>query len=335
MPGLPSSPYPTSSPPGLGAAYHHAAQRPHRGSRPLSACRRRGVCARYAACPSGCVGTRRLACTRPPLAPPPRVVPSHDATAEWHHRWCGHCRHFCAVLRARAALPVGGELTVPRPLTPNPDDGLWPFELTFDGGARRLGGRPKVAGGGAILWRFPPTGEAPLPCASLVLALPSCDDSMLGEAHAGCQGLSLLLSPVLPAGPRSARVVGDNLPVVRFGAASGRLRRVPQHAPLAETLGAVLAAGWQLTWNGVRRRYNEGADSLATLGALWADRLLQAGVGESQVHIVWHDQNPPAPPPSFPPVPPHLSLDDLRPCLDRLLAAAAAEARAARGGAAH
>ena len=267
--------------------------------------------------------------------PPPRVTTPSTATAEWRHRWCGQCRHFCASLCSRAALAEGVELTVPRPLTPGPDDGLWPLELTFDGGARCLGGRPKVAGGGAVLWSFPVDGTAPAPLASLVLALPQCDDSMLGEAHAGCQGLALLLSSLLPPVPRAVRVVGDNLPVVRFGAAAGRLRRVPQHAPLAETLGAVLAAGWRLTWNGVRRRFNEGADSLATLGVFWADALLSAGLPVAQAHVVWHTQNPPSLPPCFPPVPPSLALDAIRPPLDCLLAAAAAEARTARARGAH
>ena len=224
------------------------------------------------------------------------------------------------------------ELTVPRALTPGPEDGLWPFEITFDGGARSLANGPKVAGGGAILWGGPQDGGVPRALASIIIALPSESDPMLAEASACCQGLAILLDARLRGRPLSVRVVGDNLPVVRFGASTGRLRNLRHSAPLADHLGAALSVGWRLSWNGVRRRFNGGADSLATLGVIWADTLRSRGVAGPAFHIVWHNELPPPLPSLFPPVPPTLLLHEIRPIIDRLLCSAAVFARAARAG---
>jgi len=189
-----------------------------------------------------------------------------------------------------------------------------------------------VAVGGAILWGWDQDGRAPHALATIVVALPSDGDSMLAEAYACCKGLASLGDLRLHGRPRAARIVGDNLPVVRYGASSGRLRNIRHVAALADQLGSTLAAGWRLTWNGVRRRFNKGADSLATLGVLWADALRAHGTTSSQAHVVWHCENPPPLPPSFPPVPPSLRLGDLRPVVDRLCCAAAVLARSLAAG---
>ena len=261
--------------------------------------------------------------------PPPRVVSRGGANAEWHEHWCWQCRHYAARLIPNAHLAPNVEITVPRALTPGPDDGLLPFEITFDGGARSIGGRPKVAGGGAILWGWAHDGGTPRALASIVVALPQEDDTMLAESFACCRGLASLCDVRLHGHPKAVRIVGDNLPVVRFGASTGRLRNLRHSASLSAQLGSTLSAGWRLTWNGVRRQFNKGADSLATLGVLWADALHSQGASQACWHVVWHNENPPPLPPSFPPVSPSLLLSDVRPVVDRICAAAAISARSA------
>eukprot|EP00959_Pyramimonas_sp_CCMP1952_P244731 5115539-Pyramimonas_sp.AAC.1 len=44
---------------------------------------------------------------------------------------------------------------------PSADAAQWPYEVTFDGGARSILGRPKVAGAGAILWQHDPSSGPP------------------------------------------------------------------------------------------------------------------------------------------------------------------------------
>ena len=60
-------------------------------------------------------------------------------------------------------------------------------------------------------------------------------------------------------------------------------------AHLELSLGNVLAQGWPLTWQAVRRRLNTAADTLATAGVQWAARLADAGQYATQTQIQWCD----------------------------------------------
>eukprot|EP00959_Pyramimonas_sp_CCMP1952_P102593 2146057-Pyramimonas_sp.AAC.1 len=93
---------------------------------------------------------------------------------------------------------------------------------------------------------------------------------------AGCRaGLALL--PHLEGPTRMARIVGDNLAAVRYGAGTARYRRLHLAQQMEDALGQVGSAGWVLTWQAVRRRLNKAADSLATIGVYWADSLRREG----------------------------------------------------------
>ena len=107
----------------------------------------------------------------------------------------------------------------------------------------------------------------------------------------------------------AARVVGDNLAVIRYGAGTGRYKRLVLQAQLEQTLAPLAARGWTLTWQAVRRRLNQAADRLATLGVFWAEVLRRQGHTQMRQHVVWHDHDAPPLPASFP-VP---GLADLRP----------------------
>ena len=58
-------------------------------------------------------------------------------------------------------------------------------------------------------------------------------------------------------------------------------------AQLELSLGNVLAQGWSLAWQAVRRRLNTSADSLATAGVQWAARLADAGQYNTQTQVSW------------------------------------------------
>ena len=68
------------------------------------------------------------------------------------------------------------------------------------------------------------------------------------------------------SGPRNGRVVGDNLPKIRYCAGTARLRALPQQAILEREFAGTYAVGWQLDWQAARRRLNTHADSLASQG---------------------------------------------------------------------
>eukprot|EP00959_Pyramimonas_sp_CCMP1952_P194714 4071681-Pyramimonas_sp.AAC.1 len=74
-----------------------------------------------------------------------------------------------------------------------------------------------------------------------------------------------------------ARIVGDNLAALRYGAGTARYRRLHLAQQMEDALGQVESAGWVLAWQAVRRRLNKAADSLATIGVYLADSLRREG----------------------------------------------------------
>eukprot|EP00959_Pyramimonas_sp_CCMP1952_P040949 856423-Pyramimonas_sp.AAC.1 len=55
----------------------------------------------------------------------------------------------------------GQEVTVNDSPIPDQDRAQWPYEITFDGGARPIAGMAKVGGADATLWHHPTTGGPP------------------------------------------------------------------------------------------------------------------------------------------------------------------------------
>ena len=117
----------------------------------------------------------------------------------------------------------------------------------------------------------PPPRWPPTKLATTVVAMHWDANAQVAEA-VGCRVAVELLSQ-LRTHTRTARVVGDNLAVVRHGAGTARLRRVSMHSHLERALDDAYAAGWTLTWQAVRRRLNSAADTLATQGIFWAAHL--------------------------------------------------------------
>ena len=186
---------------------------------------------------------------------------------------------------------------------PSTDTHLWPLEVTFDGGARAFGEHPKVAGAGATLWHHPPNGGAPILLASCVVALPSIDNAQTAEA-CGCRAALALLTATRERG-HSARIVGDNLAVIRYGAGTARYRRLVLQAQMEQALSPLAAQGWALTWQAARRRLNKAADRLATIGVFWAEVLRRNGRHAMVQHVVWTTQ-------TVPPLPEHFPLPNLQ-----------------------
>ena len=75
----------------------------------------------------------------------------------------------------------------------------------------------------------------------------------------------MFLTDVLPnAHPKSVRIVGDNLAVIKYGNSSGRLHKPEMQGLLEEPLGRLAMQGWDTEWVAVRRRFNKEADAGAT-----------------------------------------------------------------------
>ena len=227
--------------------------------------------------------------------PCPRVDARPSAT--WECSYCHRCDLHTLVLRACRALDPGDEITVRDSPFPDASAAQWPYEVTFDGGARSIRDADKVAGAGALLWRHDPHLGAPRVVAAVVVALPGDDNAQTAEA-AGCRaGLALLPHVVGPV--RGARVVGDNLAAIRYGAGTGRYRRLHLAQQMDFALRQAADAGWVLSWQAVRRRLNKGADAVATLGVYWAHALRNAGHRSVTTYVFW-DSAPSSPPPHFP-----------------------------------
>ena len=86
---------------------------------------------------------------------------------------------------------------------------------------------------------------------------------------------------------RAARMVGDNLAVLQFGAGLGRLRQPAMHAAISGPLAALLTDGWALEWTAVKRRLNQAADVGTTSAVHWAGRLRADGRVRAVLCAVW------------------------------------------------
>ena len=83
--------------------------------------------------------------------------------------------------------------------------------------------------------------------------------------------------------PCRVRIIGDNLPVIRYCAGTARLRRPGLHRILDEELALVAGAGWHIEWVAVWRRFNARADEAATDGC----RRAAALAGRDHT---WHEE---------------------------------------------
>ena len=189
-----------------------------------------------------------------------------------------------ASLMAVRRLAAGEEVCTDGNPSPSLEDAEWPFEAMFDGGARMVGDT-WAAGAGATLWAYHLLGGPPTCIARAAVALPWDASAQVAEA-VGCRTALALLAELRPR-TRAARVVGDNLAVVRYCAGSARLRRPELQAHLEVGLGEVLAGGWRLRWQAVRRRLNTAADGLATEGLQWAAQLRRRGDAALRLQVEW------------------------------------------------
>jgi hypothetical protein len=106
-------------------------------------------------------------------------------------------------------LCLGQEVTVISNPSPDAEDAAWLYEATFDGSSGE-----GVAGAGATLWAHHINGQEPTCIARARVAIPWAASAQVAEAI-GCRSAISLLLALQPA-TRAARVVGDNLAVVRF-----------------------------------------------------------------------------------------------------------------------
>jgi len=152
------------------------------------------------------------------------------------------------------------------------------YLLTFDGGAREVD-LEEVSSAAAILWG--PRNEAGdrhrLRTASV--QLPGIRNSQVAEAwglRLAC--LLLLMEGGQASGLRSATIAGDNLAVIRYGAAQGRLHRPEMQGLLEQVLARLALSGWELNWLAMRRCFNTAADALATEALTGATALAKLGL---------------------------------------------------------
>ena len=88
----------------------------------------------------------------------------------------------------------------------------------------------------------------------------------------------------------------DNLAVIRYCAAQGRLRRPAMQAVVEPGLAALERGGWHVAWQAVRRRLNMAADSAAAEAVQWAGSLRAEGVTAPRVRVRWAVDPPPGRP---------------------------------------
>ena len=134
----------------------------------------------------------------------------------------------------------------------------------------------------------------------MIIAIPRSITAQLAEVT-GCRGaLGVLTRAHIPVS--AARVAGDNLGTIRYGAGSSRFRQLSLYSQMEQALSHAQQHGWLLSWQAVRRRFNEAADELATAGIAWAHELYRQGHSALQHFTVWHERpDRPRRPDHFPP----------------------------------
>ena len=208
-----------------------------------------------------------MADTFPRLVAPPRTVPDAQATAEWRHTTCPSCGQHLLTLHALGALHTGTELTVAACRHIRPSQLLPTTQITFDGGARSVEGR-RVAGAGAALWQLS-EGSWQLTHVARV-PLPAEEHAQVAETWGAVAAIELLTYVPLHA---AALISGDNLNIVRYCAAAGRLRRPHLALPLTRPLADLALTTRTVQWQAVPRRVNKEADSIATEALMQASNL--------------------------------------------------------------
>ena len=233
--------------------------------------------------------------------PPPRAVADAQANAEWITGRCATCRLTWACLVMRQAAAERAEVTVPRTLTPTAGAAICPIEISFDGSTKQARGA-RASGAGSAAWVL--GGRGPPRCvARAVLALPDVSAAPEAEAQAGGLALELLnhiararrrgTRPAVAGLARAARLVGDCVPVVRYGAAQARLRHGAHREPIDEGMRQAGANGWSVEWQAVRRAHNTAAHDLASAAATWAHELQRAGDSAPRLLVVWEGEQDP------------------------------------------
>ena len=149
----------------------------------------------------------------------------------------------------------------------------------------------QTAGAGATLWDMR-TSAFPVCVARAYIALAPGTTAQVAEAH-GCRlGVRLFLGW---AKEKRARIVGDNLGVIRYGAGTQRFRALRMQGIMEDTVTQVARAGLRLEWQAVRRRLNTAADALATAAQAWCKDIQQRGDKLPSEYIEWKDLSLPAP----------------------------------------
>ena len=149
-----------------------------------------------------------------------------------------------------------------------------------------------------VLWHRGEDGAFTCVARALV-ALPAEDDVLRAEATGVGLGGDLLGSlkvqddgPWTLQGARRCRIAGDNLMVIKHGAAQARLKSPCMSAVLDTSIGALAGAGWGLDWLAIRRAHNLEAHTLAKVVARWAAARHTIGLRDRCVHKEWHTDDP-------------------------------------------
>ena len=82
--------------------------------------------------------------------------------------------------------------------------------------------------------------------------------------------------------------------MIRYGAATQRLRRPAFQSVMDAGLTRIAASGWSCVWRAVRRRFNQAADAVATEALTWARRLHSEGYRQPIGYIEWFPTADPA-----------------------------------------
>ena len=163
---------------------------------------------------------------------------------------------------------------------------MYAMEATFDGGVREVRGI-RVGGAGATLWRLDDNTGLRVKLAAATMALPHVTDSQEAKAWGAHLAMRILLKS--QGSDRRVRINGDNLAIVCHCAAPGRLHRPGAQAVSEPALSRILACGWRVAWQAVRRRLNVATEDEATEGVFWARRIRGEDAPRRQWRVRWFE----------------------------------------------
>ena len=193
--------------------------------------------------------------------PPPSVRTDGNHNCNWRMWQCPNCRHHVSSLLTLQFIDERTCLQVDRQPQIYPLSTQCRSEFFFDGAVLRTAAGRR-AGIGVTMWIAQEWQWRRIGLIHLRIA----DGSTAAEGETWACTAAVLLARMIGRSNTSCRILGDNVPVLRYAAGMGRIREGALLPILDQAIRELWIYGSRPTWLAIARRDNANANTLARTG---------------------------------------------------------------------